>query len=167
MAAPTFDAASSSSASADFSWSHTCTGSNRYLLVGISWKDDVNITSVTYNSVTMTSLGKKSTTSGSTFVIEMFGLKDPATGANTVSVDFASNPTNAVGGAVSVTDINQTTQTGVFASGGADSPAGHTESVSVASTVDDLVIDTNSSFSFCFCITFNLTKCFYKSFCKY
>src|SRR5580765_3567417 len=76
-------------------WSHTCTGSDRLLLVTVVWNQpNVStelVSAVTYNGVAMTSFGspapvKSSATPGSNRLIQLFYLINPPTGANTVSV---------------------------------------------------------------------------------
>lgn len=68
-------------------WSHTTSGSNRTLAVTIgSIRDD---TSASYNGVSMTQ--GVHNFYGSSNNVTIYYLGDPATGANTVSVDMASN----------------------------------------------------------------------------
>lgn len=95
-------------------WSHTCTGSDLLLTVGIAW--DVSnagtptTLTVTYNSVSMTSVGRQLSNNSSTSgFIELFALQNPATGTNTVSAAW-SDPTLAggqsiIGGSVSFTGV--------------------------------------------------------------
>lgn len=85
------------------SWSHTCTGANRYLLV--AWTiDSSTITSATYNGVAMTELTRYSAAGRVTVV---WGLVAPATGANTVAITAGGSWGG--GGAVSFTGVDQTT----------------------------------------------------------
>ena len=85
MAAPVFDAASHAQAAGvpSVTWSHTCSGTNRYLAVGAStdWAD--NIISVTYNGVACTKLTDASLGSGP-IRAEYWYLINPASGAHDV-----------------------------------------------------------------------------------
>lgn len=77
-------------------WSHTVSsGTDRYLLVGFvgdvsSGADDVS--SVTYNGVSMTLIAKQlqGATNGNRWTY-VYGLANPATGANNVVVTFSSS----------------------------------------------------------------------------
>lgn len=69
-------------------FAHTNTGSDLLLLVGVQCQDD-SITGVTYNSVALTQIRKKAAGGGS--FVYMYGLRAPATGANTVSVAFTGS----------------------------------------------------------------------------
>jgi sugar (pentulose or hexulose) kinase len=91
------------------SWDHTCSGSDRLLIVGIMAPPDsgsYNVTNVTYNGVSMTKLGTQIKVSGGTadWWISLYGLLAPATGTNTVS--FTSSNSLAAC-AVSYTGVSQ------------------------------------------------------------
>lgn len=88
------------------SWSHTCSGLNRILFVYVSENSTVGITSVTYNSVAMTSIGN---VNGSRRMA-LYYLVAPASGANTVAVTFASASSNIRCASVSYTGAKQTGQ---------------------------------------------------------
>ena|SRR3990167_6093470 len=77
------DATSSGSTNADTSLTvaHTCTGSELYLLVSV-WTNQTSITGVTYNGAAMTSLDSAAAVGGRK--IYMWGLANPATGANNI-----------------------------------------------------------------------------------
>ena len=86
-------------------YSHTCTGSNLILFVGVSTNSSSDlITGVTYNSVAMTLVDKQAGTS--TNYSYLFYLINPATGANNVVVS-ASSSTTIYSGAVSYTGAKQ------------------------------------------------------------
>ncbi len=108
-----FDAITKSFASANtsFTISHTCTGSNRYLLVCINTDnvEDTNIvTSVTYAGVSMTKIGAYAD-SGSLLTLTIWALIAPATGANNVVITQSSSKA-IVYSFVSYTGCNQTAQ---------------------------------------------------------
>lgn len=84
-----FDVASSASGSPSatpLEWAHTCTGANGLLLVGVQCQDNT-VSGVTYNGVAMTLLDSDLVNS----TVSMFGLKAPATGANTVSIAYTGS----------------------------------------------------------------------------
>ena len=68
-------------------WSHTCTGTNRLLLVGITHFNGDVVTGVTYNGVAMTQLDKTSDFGGA--IAYTYGLLNPATGSNNIAVSFS------------------------------------------------------------------------------
>lgn len=94
-----FDAAAgtqdNSGAVTSLSWSHTTTGSNRYLIVFCTITrtnaSSVDFSSATYNSVAMTQLKEATVTDGGSNKVSVvaYGLAAPATGANTVQVNIS------------------------------------------------------------------------------
>lgn len=80
------------------SFSHTCTGANRVLIVMVT-DTNFNTTGITYNSVSMTAIVVGSST-------KLFYLLNPASGSNTVSI--AGVTANFRGAAISYTGVNQT-----------------------------------------------------------
>lgn len=114
QAAIAFDAASNSGSQSNvssFSWSHsvTASGENTILVVGISLWDPTGanrgVTTVTYNSVTMTQL--RSDDNGSNIESSIWYLVNPSTGSNTVAVTLDGTNNRAVGGATSYTGVDQ------------------------------------------------------------
>jgi len=88
--------------------SHTCTGSDRLLLVGVTPGEastsDI-ITGVTYNGVAMSLIDKQAETSGITVYI--FGLVNPASGAHDYVISSSSSVAIKYCG-VSYTGVKQT-----------------------------------------------------------
>jgi hypothetical protein len=82
------------------SFSHTCSGSQRVLLVIVVSDGGDHCTGVTYNSVSMTQLVKKQESHYSGFVY-LYGLFNPASGSNTVSITLSVG--SGYGGSVSYT----------------------------------------------------------------
>ena len=84
-----------------WSWSHTCTGSDLVLSIGISLAPQVPVTvsSVVYNSVALTVGVTRTNTDTNTIRAELWYLANPTTGANTATVDFT---TGSYGGAGSI-----------------------------------------------------------------
>lgn len=94
-----FDAVTSSTAS---SFSHTCTGSNRVLFVGVFSGSD-NVTAVSYNGVAMSLLAKVASPTAEEVYI--YYLTAPTSGSNTVAITGGTGITNR---AVSYTGAAQT-----------------------------------------------------------
>ena len=134
--AVTVDAfASATGLNITLTFSHTCSGTERYLVVGVSrGLSPGTITGVTYAGVAMTSIG---TSAGATLV-HLWGLIAPATGANDVVVTASAAGNGIVAGAISYNGVDQTTPNSGFAAAGA-------LTVNVTSAVNDMVMDTVSS----------------------
>ena len=120
-----FDAESSSSTyvvDTTLSWSHTCTGTKRILIVatrGTMGVADV-ITGVTYNSVAMTKLGSSYQGSSDRW-IALWYLLNPSTGTNTITVS-ASLGDVIMGSSSSYTGVGKIgTTTGTATDGSATS----------------------------------------------
>src|SRR5437899_967627 len=122
-------------------WAHTTSGTNKVLVVGVSWANITTrtVTSVTYAGQTMTSAG--SAVNANNAGAEIFYLVAPAAGSNTVSVTLSGSANSLVGGAVTLTGVNQTTPLGTFASATSSST---TPSVNATSNAGETVIDTVS-----------------------
>jgi len=125
-AVPIFDAASSTSAKevSTVAWNHTCTGSDRVLVVGCGAGQSGSISSATYNSVSMTPVGSQ--VGG----VRQFYLIAPATGSNEVSISVSGD--FFVAGAVSVTSAHQTSPIDTF--GGTTGSNSHTLTTTEADT---------------------------------
>lgn len=77
----TFDSSAKNVASSA-TWSHTCTGSNLILIVGLAIGQNTNAT-VTYNGVSMTMVGSAGISTS--YTLQYFYLLNPSTGTNTIS----------------------------------------------------------------------------------
>lgn len=137
-----FDNATSSienSGTSPQTFSHTVTGTNLYLIVGILCQDSSGntISGVTYNGVSMTLIAAE--TQGGSATSLLYGLVAPATGANNVVVSVSSNTDGWQSCAVSYTGVLQTGSVDASAqSSGAGAGGG---SMSVTTTVaNDWVI---------------------------
>ncbi len=125
------------------SLSHTVSGSNRLLLVGVSFGATSgtylrSVTSVTSNTTySLTYLGAY--TYGSVARTEIWSLKDPPLGTNSIQVNLNASLSNtrghAIVGASSFTGVDQTTPTGTVATAGNSSSAA---SVSISSASTEL-----------------------------
>lgn len=134
-----FDAASNSAyqaAASSYSWSHTCTGSNRYLVVGIAMLSLAQtVTSITYNSVPLTLLGIQASITGAARV-ELWGLVAPSTGSNTIAVTLSGAIASA-GCAASYTGVHQTSPTEAFNSAQATNVGAADATVNVTTVADN------------------------------
>lgn len=120
-----------------FTWTHTCTGSNLVLIVGVlidSGATDT-VSTLTYNGVALTFIRRdRLTVDGLT--VELWYLAGPATGANTVSVTLSNAPSfSALAGAVSLTGVDQAAA--LDANNGATGAAGTQPSVTVTTVADN------------------------------
>ena len=91
-----------------YSFSHTCTGSNLILWVGIFGDTTDTLTGITYNGVAMTVYQKVGMGFGDRWIYLCY-LVNPATGSNTVEATFSAS-TFAKAVAVSYTGAKQTGQ---------------------------------------------------------
>lgn len=92
------------------SWSHTCTGANLALLVGVRSTTAVtdNVSGVTYNGVSCSLLAHVSGSMGLARATSLWLLLGPATGANTIVVSGTSDVIMAEAG--SYTGVKQSSQ---------------------------------------------------------
>lgn len=136
--ATTTDGTASGVPQSSRTFSHTCSGSNRLLIVDVCNDEDssaVTVSSVTYNGVALT---QRITVNRSNSIrASIWYLIAPATGANNVVVTLASSQ-EFVAAARSYTGVSQTTPLGTAASANATSTA---PSVNVSSAADELVHD--------------------------
>ena len=120
------------------SWMHTTSGSNRYLLVGLAgWDsaDSLANVNVSYAGVSMTKLGGPQAIGNNNAVL--WGLINPALGANTISItNIPSGFSELGGGSISFTNVNQTTPVGTLVS-----EMNGDASVNVALTSGDMGVD--------------------------
>ena len=98
------------STASTLSWTHTCTGSDRILIVTDNEEaDPVTITGVTYNSVAMTLIATSAGVA-SAGISQLWYLINPASGANTVTVTRTATANRLVGGSSSYTGAKQSGQ---------------------------------------------------------
>jgi len=96
-------------ATSSLTWSHTTSGSNRFLVVGLTadYVPSDLVTGCTYNAVSMTETSMMGVTADR--YVHLFVLHAPATGAHDV-VCSASGTTYLSGGAVSYTGVETSGQ---------------------------------------------------------
>lgn len=138
MPSPTFDASTGATITGSpATFSHTCTGSNLCLYVIVAgWYNAGDVTAVTYNGVALAKVADSGAGPGGDRA-EIWRLKAPSTGANTVSVTMSAAPTARVQ-AVSYAGVDQTTPEGAPATAAGNSAA---PSVTVTAAAADIVID--------------------------
>lgn len=108
----TTQAENGTTSSTTLSWSHTCSGDERALVVVVPCSRAVTC-SVTYNSVSMTSLASVVNGTNRAYI---FGLAAPSIGSNTITVTYSANLQFYVAGAVSFTGVSQSDILGATAS---------------------------------------------------
>lgn len=142
-AAVAFDAAVNSgdlSNTTSGSWSHTVTGANTYIFLGLAgWDAETNIGAVTatYASVSLTELGGRQATGSNNSIL--WGLAGAATGANTMA--YANVPASyaeLAGGSVSFTGVHQTVSVGTLVSDASEST---NPSVDITMVTGDIGVD--------------------------
>ena len=140
-----FDAASNSgyqTAQATYTWNHTCTGSNRWLCVGISMLSVAgsSVTSITYDGVVMGRVRARTSVTGAVRS-ELWGLVNPNSGTHVISVTL-SVALDSIGGAVSLVNVNQTQPTEADNDNSATNVGAADATVDVTTLTDnDWVID--------------------------
>lgn len=127
-------------------WSHTCSGSDRILIVGTQYYvgsgggGNVVITDVTYAGVSMTALATytpQSSAGGGS--IGLYYLVAPSTGANNISVSWTGSNSYLGGTASSYVSIGQSPT--IHASGADTFEVSTTATVSLTSmTIGDLIV---------------------------
>ena len=128
------------------SFSHTCTGSDRLLLVWVFFdrgNGTYTVSSATYNGV---SLSQVTTFGNGAQYVELWRLVAPATGANTLALSYNNaGPTAKVAvRAVSYTGVDGTTPLGSLSSATGTSK---TPTVTLSSASGELVADFVSPYS--------------------
>lgn len=108
-------------------WTHTCSGSDRLLLV--IGKGNGVVTSITYNGVSLTKLASAADSSYGT--LEIWGLLNPASGSNTVQVNWTGSQFVSMG---------SVSYTGVAQSGLPDATASNTNQTSVTSIATSITV---------------------------
>lgn len=139
------DATSGSSGSGTtLTFSHTCTGSNLILIVGVMNYDPAAITGVTYNGVAMTKIFASDVVSPSYNSMNQFYLVNPATGSNNIVVTVpGATPIRATG--ASYTGVAQTSPIDGFGSAIAGSLTPGAESANVTVTASNCWVNAMST----------------------
>lgn len=136
MTIPSLDAAANgatSTGATSRTWSHTCSGSDRILIVSLFVNGSISGLSITYNSVAMTLLDS---ISDGTYYLYMYYLLAPSTGANTVSASWTTSR-GVLGSSVSYTSVNQSAP---FGTGAKTNNTSSPTSVDITLTANDVGI---------------------------
>jgi hypothetical protein len=124
--------------SASITVSHTTSGSNRLMLVGISGElNSDSVSSVTYNGINLTLVGAEEYEITQDASVQLWKLVAPVTGTHDVIVNLTGNNHNGVVvGVTTFTEVNQTDPLLGFISESGDSA---TPSATLSSASDELV----------------------------
>lgn len=136
--AATRDASSSASGAgvSSLTWSHTCSGADRLLGVGVGfWDSSADVSGVTYAGAALTKIGEATRVMAEAHQWRRIA---PATGANNIVVTLVAAGDLSCGGQ-SFSSVDQTTPLGTqaVATGSSTAPT-----VNVSAATDDLVWDT-------------------------
>lgn len=118
------------------SWSHTCSGDNRLLVVSVALMDSDSskeVDSISYNGASLTRLTSKN----NDVRVEVWYLINPSSGSNTISLDLEDVNKVAVG-VISYYNVDQSTPIDNTNTGSGYSSSA---SVSVSSESSDLIQD--------------------------
>ncbi len=113
------------------SWSHTCTGSDRALVVHAANNGGLTVSSVTYNSVSMTAVASGIANGNAN--CQNWILVAPATGSNTVLITYSGSGNFLTSGASSYTGVDQSTPTDAAGAGSTGSSTNSNDSVTSGS----------------------------------
>lgn len=127
---------------APLTWTSTASGVSRYAFVGVGIKSGslAGVTiAVTYGGVAMTKLGQVTSNNNTQGGAMLFGLVNPATGPQTVSVTQSGGSSQLIAGSQTLNNVIQSGSLGtpVITFGDTSSPPRAT----VVSTTGDMVID--------------------------
>jgi hypothetical protein len=127
-------------------WTHTASGTDRAVIVGVSQMNGAYTpgeVTATYGGASMTFLGAKASNDDVHGVAWLFGLVNPPTGAQTVSVQRSSGSYSFIGGSISFTGVDQTpfVANSAVVSFGDDSAGTDPPTVIVSSAIGDKVVD--------------------------
>lgn len=141
---PAVDSVTSDTTHADtLTISHTTSGTNRLMLVGISFNPANNevVSTVTYNGASLSNVG--SVANGNDTSVELWSLVAPDLGTHDVVITFSARlQYGAVAGVRTFTGVHQVAPLGTFASASGTSAGPAT--VNVSSGANQLVFDTVS-----------------------
>ncbi|NIS81878.1 MAG: hypothetical protein GTO14_17080, partial [Anaerolineales bacterium] len=116
---------------------HQASGSDRFMLVGVSLNNDSyeTVTGITFNGIPLTLVGTEAKSDDAR--VEIWSLVNPDLGNHDVEITFSEAIyRQAIAGVVTFSGVDQTSPLGTFASAKAD---GTLASVDVPSATDELV----------------------------
>ena len=123
------------SSGGNFSVSHTTSGADRLMLVGVSINIGTgnSVTSIIYDGSGLTPVGTR--TNGDA-VVEIWSLVNPSLGTHNVDITFNNTTDGNTAGVMTFTGVDQTVPLGAFASASGNSGSG---SATVSSALNELV----------------------------
>ena len=124
------------SASGDFSISHTTSGTDRLMLVSVSITQDAGsgtVSSITYNGTNLTLVGAVQQGDART---EIWSLTAPDVTTANVDITFSGTPLAATAGVVTYTGVDQSSPLGSFANSSGEASSG---TVNIGSATDEVV----------------------------
>lgn len=118
------------------SWSHTVTGSNCAVLVGVACDDaaDSMTCTATCNTTNMPSIGKVHTNNTTVGYIQVFGLAPVTAGSASIVVTATSAPTDLNGGSLSFTGVSPTVPFGTVSAASSGNSGAATATVTSSTT---------------------------------
>ena len=124
-------------------WSHASSGSDRLVLVGVSWQDtadEESLVSATYDGTAMTLVA-------STSLCAIYSLAGPPTGSKSIVVTWSgSNVKGAVAAAISFTGVDQATPIASVVAGTGNSTTASATASGLPSMIFSLIgVDCGSS----------------------
>ncbi len=130
----------SNGSSSPLTWSHTCAGSERLLVVGVAMNpgSSGSVSGVTYNGAALTPAGL-AIGDASDDEVSFWNLIAPATGTNNIIVTVSGSVSGMVAGAVSFTGAHQTVPLGGLVTNSASSDP--FASVTASSEAGGIVVD--------------------------
>jgi hypothetical protein len=129
---------SGSTAGSIISISHTTSGSDRLMLVGVSINNDNHeaVTSITYNQIALTLVGLEEQSDDAR--VEIWSLLNPPTGTYDVLINLSADLKRyAVAGVITFTGVNQANPLGTFVGNNATS---NSASLTIPSGANELVM---------------------------
>ncbi len=128
-----------SDSTSSMTWSHPVTGSNRILIVGVSYRDgNIATTTVRYGGTNLIRIGVQAGTSNVNRTELWYMIAPPTTGGSDVSITMSAAKEVAAC-AISFTGVNQTTPLNTFVSAAGASIA---PLLNVPTAPGELVMDT-------------------------
>lgn len=126
------------------SWTHVCSGSNRFLVVSVSGNGVSAVSGITYAGVAMTYVGQGKYDALNVYVFT-YTLINPASGSNTVSVSLTNGGGPALGIATSYKGCKQSAQPSAYTSKNQSRSSSESVALSVATAGSWAYVSTQGS----------------------
>lgn len=129
----------SGTAAPTLTFSHTCIGANRGLIVNVGYQSVATITGITFNLVPM-SFASGITNVGLSMSVAQWSLSNPSLGTHDVVVTFSATVTTIVAGAVSFVNANQVTAS-LTGAGASNQGNNNSVSISIGAPTTEIIVD--------------------------